>query len=71
MSDRITGFSPDNPKQNRPYVVIGVTGRRVRVVPQSSEGDRGIHVTDGVVDGLGEGWFVPWSTTVSPEFRSS
>jgi hypothetical protein len=71
MSDRETGFSPDNPKENRPYVVIGVTGRRVRVVPQSTEGDRGVHVADGVVEGLDGGWFVPWSTTVSVGYAAS
>jgi hypothetical protein len=71
MSDRDTGFSPDNPKENRPYVVIGVSGRRVRVVPQSSEGDRGVHVPEGAVDGLDEGWFVPWSTTVSVRHAAS
>lgn len=68
ISDRVTGFSPDNPKENRPYVVIRVTGRRVRVVPQSTEGEDGVHVADGVVEGLKEGWFVPWSTTVSVRY---
>jgi hypothetical protein len=68
MSDRFTGFSRDNPKENRPYVVIRVRGRRVRVVPQSTEGEDGIHVADGVVEGLKDGWFVPWSTTVSVRY---
>lgn len=71
MSDRITGFSPDNPKENRPYLVIRVTGRRVRVVPQSTEGERGVLVADGAVEGLEEGWFVPWSTTVSVRYAAS
>jgi hypothetical protein len=71
MSDLVTGFSPDNPKENRPYAVIGVTGRRVRVVPQSTEGEHGVHVPDGVVEGLEEGWFVPWSTTVSVRYAAS
>jgi hypothetical protein len=64
IHDRMTGFSPDDPKENRPYVVIGQTGRRVRVVPQSTVGDNGVHIANGAVDGLQEGWFVPWSTTI-------
>jgi hypothetical protein len=71
MDDLVTGFSPDNPKENRPYVVIGVTGRRVRVVPQSTQGEHGVHIADGVVAGLKEGWFVPWSTTVSVRYAAS
>jgi hypothetical protein len=70
MSDLVTGFSPDNPKENRPYVVLRVTGRRVRVVPQSSEGGRGVYIPDGTA-GLEEGWFVPWSTTVSVRYAAS
>jgi hypothetical protein len=64
IDDRMTGFSPDNPKENRPYVVIAQTGRRVRVVPQSTRGSSGVHIPDGAVDCLEEGWFVPWSTTI-------
>ncbi len=71
MDDRVTGFSPDNPKENRPYVVIAARGRRVRVVPQSTAGSRGVFVPDGVVEGLEEGWFVPWSTTVSVSYAVS
>ncbi len=71
MDDNFTGFSPHNPKQNRPYVVIGTPGRRVRVVPQSTEGSRGLFVPDGVVEGLEEGWFVPWSTTVAVGYAVS
>jgi hypothetical protein len=65
IDDHMTGFSPDEPKENRPYVVIGQTGRIVRVVPQSTVGDRGVHITDDAVDGLKEGWFVPWSATIA------
>jgi hypothetical protein len=64
IDDRMTGFSPDNPKQNRPYVVIEQVARSVRVVPQSTRGDSGVHVPDGAVDGLAEGWFVPWSAVI-------
>lgn len=64
IHDRMTGFSPDNPKENRPYVVIAQVGRLVRVVPQSTLGDRGVHIPDGAVDGLEEGWFVPWSAVI-------
>jgi hypothetical protein len=71
MDDRFTGFSPDNPKENRPYVVIAARGRRVRVVPQSTEGSRGVFLPDGVVEGLEEGWFVPWSTTVAVSYAVS
>ena len=71
MSDLVTGFSPDNPKENRPYVVIATGGRRVRVVPQSTEGSHGIHLPDGAIEGVEEGWFVPWSTTVSVGYAAS
>ena len=71
MDDRVTGFSPDNPKENRPYVVIVVRGRCVRVVPQSTEGSRGVLVPDGIVEGLEEGWFVPWSTSASVSYAAS
>jgi len=60
----MTGFSPDDPKENRPYVVIGQAGRFVRVVPQSTVGDNGVYIPDGAVDGLKEGWFIPWSALV-------
>ncbi len=65
IHDRMTGFSPDAPKNNRPYLVISQAGRFVRVVPQSTIGDKGVYVPDGTVDGLEEGWFVPWSALVS------
>ena len=64
IHDRMTGFSPDNPKENRPYVVIAQAGRSVRVVPQSTVGDKGIHIAHGAVSGLEEGWFVPWSAVI-------
>lgn len=64
IDDRVTGFSPDDPKENRPYVVIEQVGRMVRVVPQSTIGEHGVHVPDGAVDGLEEGWFVPWSKAI-------
>ena len=53
----IKKFSPpDRPKEGRPYVVIGKPfGGRVRVVPQSTKGTRGVYVPDGAVDGLKEG----------------
>lgn len=65
VSDRVTRFSPDDPKERRPYVVVRTLGRRVRVVPQSTRSDRGVYVPDDVVNGLEPGWFVPWSTTIS------
>jgi hypothetical protein len=37
---------------------------RVRVVPQSTRIERGVHVPMGSVEGLEEGCFVPYSTTV-------
>ncbi len=68
IDDVDTGFDkfcPDEPKTGRPYVVIGKPfGGRVRVVPQSTRGARGVYVPDGVVEGLKEGWFVPWSAPV-------
>lgn len=69
MNDVDTGFdkfSPaDGPKEGRPYVVIGTPfGGRVRVVPQSTKGTRGVYVPDGAVEALKEGRFIPWSTPV-------
>jgi hypothetical protein len=64
IHDRMTGFSPDDQKQNRPYVVIEQAGRRVRVVPQSTIGQHGVYVPRDALDGLEEGRFVPWSTTI-------
>lgn len=64
IDDQVTGFSPDDPKENRPYVVIEQVGRMVRVVPQSTVGEHGVQVPDGAVDGLEEGWFVPWSKAI-------
>jgi hypothetical protein len=69
MNDVDTGFDkfspPDGPKEGRPYVVIGKAfGGRVRVVPESTKGTRGVYVPDGAVDGLKEGRFIPWSTPV-------
>lgn len=64
IDDRVTGFSPRDPKENRPYVVIEQVGRMVRVVPQSTIGGHGVHVSEGAVDGLEEGWFVPWSNAI-------
>lgn len=69
MNDLDTGFdkfSPaDGPKEGRPYAVIGKPfGGRVRVVPQSTRGTRGVYVPDGTVHGLKAGRFIPWSTPV-------
>lgn len=69
MDDVDTGFDkfspPDGAKEGRPYVVIGTPfGGRVRVVPQSTKGTRGVYVPAGAVDGLKEGRFIPWSTPV-------
>ena len=69
MNDVDTGFDkfspPDGPKDGRPYLVIGKPfGGRVRVVPQSTKGTRGVYVPDGAVEGLREGRFIPWSTPV-------
>jgi hypothetical protein len=64
IHDRMTGFSPDAPKENRPYVVIEQAGRFVRVVPQSTLGETGVYIPADAVEGLEEGWFVPWSALV-------
>jgi hypothetical protein len=64
LDDRDTGFSSKNPKENRPYVVIGCTTVRVRVMPQSTDTGRGVHVPEGAVEGLEEGCFVPYSATI-------
>jgi hypothetical protein len=64
LDDLDTGFSPIRPKRSRPYVVIGVAAFRVRVVPQSTVGKRGIHVPGDAVDGLADGHFVPYAATV-------
>jgi hypothetical protein len=70
IDDRYTGFSPDDPKDNRPYVVIGTAGRRVRVVPHSTKHERGVWIPDGV-GGLEEGRFVPYGATVGLRFAAS
>lgn len=64
IDDIETGFSSKNPKRNRPYVVIGCAGRRVRVRPQSTDMSRGVEVPAGTLEGLEEGCFVPYSTTI-------
>lgn len=64
IDDQVTGFSPTDPKRNRPYVVIEQVGRMVRVVPQSTIGEHGVYVPGGTVDGLEAGWFVPWSKLI-------
>lgn len=64
IDDIETGFSSKNSKKNRPYVVIGCAGRRVRVVPQSTNLSHGVHVPAGALEGLEEGCFVPYSTTI-------
>lgn len=64
IDDQVTGFSPRDPKRNRPYVVIEQVGRMVRVVPQSTIGEHGVYVPDGTVNGLEAGWFVPWSKPI-------
>ena len=69
MDDVDTGFDkfspPDGAKEGRPYVVIGKPlGGRVRVVPQSTRGTRGVYVPGDAVAGLKTGRFIPWSTTV-------
>lgn len=70
MDDVDTGFSPDDPKEGRPYVVIACVGQQVRVVPQSTRGQRGVFVSDGVVEGLGPGRFVPWSAPVPVRYAA-
>jgi hypothetical protein len=64
IDDIETGFSPMNPKKCRPYLVIGVAGQLVRVMPQSRDTERGVYVPDGAVDGLEAGCFVPWATNI-------
>lgn len=64
IDDIETGLSPKNPKRNRPYVVVGCAGRRVRVMPQTTNTRNGVGVPGGTMDGLGEGGFVPCSTTI-------
>lgn len=64
LDDLETGFSKNNPKQNRPYVVIGKAGMQMRVVPQSTNLEVGIFVPEGVVAGLKEGCFVPYAANV-------
>lgn len=75
INDVDTGFDkfspPDGPKQGRPYLVIGKPfGGRVRVVPQSTRGTRGVYVPDGAVEGLKAGRFIPWSTPVRISFAA-
>lgn len=67
IDDRYTGFSPEDPKDGRPYLVIGVFGRQMRVVPQSTKGMSGVLVPEDALEGLEKGRFVPWSRAVSTE----
>ncbi|MEX2105831.1 MAG: hypothetical protein WD810_02930 [Solirubrobacterales bacterium] len=64
LDDIDTGFSANNPKRNRPYVVVNTVGMLVRVVPQSTNMERGVLVPEGAVDGLEEGCFVPRAANV-------
>jgi hypothetical protein len=64
LDDEDTGFSRSNPKKNRPYLVIGVAGLRVRVVPQSTDTADGVLVPEGVIEGLEEAAFVPWAASI-------
>jgi hypothetical protein len=64
LDDLDTGFSPKNPKRNRPYVVINTAGMLVRVVPQSTNLEKGVLVPEDVVSGLEEGCFVPYAANV-------
>jgi hypothetical protein len=64
LDDLDTGFSPENPKRNRPCVVIGSAGLRVRVVPHSTRPSQGVVVPEGAVEGLREGFFVRFGATV-------
>lgn len=64
LDDIETGFSKKNRKQNRPYLVIGAAGLRVRVVPQSTDTERGVLVPAGTLHGLSEGCFLAWATTI-------
>jgi hypothetical protein len=70
MDDVRTGFSRNDPKENRPYVVIGTAGRQVRVMPHSTQHDRGVPIPDGVA-GLDEGRFVPYGSTVGVRYAAS
>jgi hypothetical protein len=64
LDDIDTGFSANNPKRNRPYVVVNTAGMLVRVVPQSTNMERGVLVPDGVIDRLEEGCFAPYAANV-------
>lgn len=64
LDDEDTGFSRSNPKKKRPYLVIGIAGLRVRVVPQSTDTADGVLVPEGVVEGLEEAAFVPWAASI-------
>lgn len=64
IDDIETGFSPKDPKRNRPYVVIGCAGRRARVMPQRTDTRNGVHIPGSTMDELEEGCFVPCSTTI-------
>ena len=64
LNDLDTGFSLRNPKEGRPYCIVGVGGVRVRVVPMSTSGGEGVEVPAEVVGHLEAGWFVPKPSTV-------
>lgn len=63
--DSETGFSPENPKQSRRYLVIDVHGDRVRMVPLCTEGP-GVFLEAGTLENDEvSGYFIRWSTTVT------
>jgi hypothetical protein len=65
VHDVETGFSQRNPKRNRPYVVVGLSGRMVRVVPHSTTDSRGVWTPADVIEGLEEGHFVPTARLIA------
>jgi hypothetical protein len=59
IDDLETGFSPENPKTRRPYLVVGrPAGRQLPLRPLSTKGGA-VYVPEDGADGLGEeSWIV-------------
>jgi hypothetical protein len=68
LDDVDTGFSPQNPKEGRRYVVIEVRNARVRVVPFCRKARAGIFIEPGTLsDPEASGWFIRWSANISAD----
>lgn len=70
LDDELTGFSPDNPKEGRPYLVVRLIGEPPRlayVVPRTSTGREGIAVPKRTLPAFDvDGFFLTYPLSVDP-----